>query len=271
MSVLNETDIYRDFGPPPALRSSIACLWVRRGDGGEVRVLPDACTDIVWRSGHGAVVAGPDTRAWISRTHPGETIVGARFLPGAGGTALSWPLAELRDQRIELPALGLERTDELDGALDPGRAVERIAELAFRLASNAAPDRAVQSAVVRLRDPAQRVEWLADDLGLSERQLRRRFMAAVGYGPKTLQRILRLRRFLVRAGADGVRAPVSLAEAALDAGYADQAHLARECRALTELSARELATASTTHAKLRPGARSRRASPGPVRPDRTAW
>ncbi len=93
MSVLNETDIYREFRPPPALRRSIACLWVRRGDGGAVRVVPDTCTDIVWRSGHGAVVAGPDTRAWLSRTHAGETLVGARFLPGAGGPALGWPLA----------------------------------------------------------------------------------------------------------------------------------------------------------------------------------
>jgi len=100
----------------------------------------------------------------------------------------------------------------------------------------------VQAAVVCLRDPTQRVERLAEDLGLSERQLRRRFQAAVGYGPKTLQRILRLRRFRVRAGAgaDAGHAPLSLAEAAFDAGYADQAHLARECRALTELSAGEL-------------------------------
>ena len=67
----------------------------------------------------GAVVAGPDTRAWLSRTVPGETIVGARFLPGAGGSALGWPLIELRDQRVALSELGLESADRLDGALDP--------------------------------------------------------------------------------------------------------------------------------------------------------
>jgi transcriptional regulator GlxA family with amidase domain len=72
------------------------------------------------------------------------------------------------------------------------------------------------------------VDALAEELGLSERQLRRRCMAGVGYGPKTLQRVLRLRRFL-RAGAD------ELAKAAFDAGFADQAHLTRECRRLTGL------------------------------------
>jgi len=37
-----------------------------------------------------------------------------------------------------------------------------------------------------------------------------------------------------------VGAPVSLAGAAFDAGYADQAHLARECRTLTGLTPRQL-------------------------------
>ena len=240
MSVLNKTDVYREFRAPPALRSSVACLWVRRGDGGSVRVFPDACTDIVWRRGSGAVVAGPDTRAWLSHTEPAEAIVGVRLLPGAGGAALGWPLGELRDQRVALADLGLAQADSLDGTLDPNRALDHIADMAFRLAAAGAPDRAVQAAVLRLRDPTQRVEWLAEELGLSERQLRRRFQAAVGYGPKTLQRILRLRRFRVRAGAGAGHAPLSLAEAAFDAGYADQAHLARECRALTELSAGEL-------------------------------
>jgi len=86
----------------------------------------------------------------------------------------------------------------------------------------------VQAATLRLLDPRQRVDRLASDLGLSERQLRRRCLASVGYGPKTLQRVLRLRRF-IRTGE------TELARAALDAGFSDQAHLARECRRLTGL------------------------------------
>jgi methylphosphotriester-DNA--protein-cysteine methyltransferase len=77
------------------------------------------------------------------------------------------------------------------------------------------------------------VRSLAADLGLSERQLRRRCHAAVGYGPKTLDRVLRFRRFLDLAGADPGR---DLALLALDAGYADQAHLTRECSRLAGLT-----------------------------------
>ena len=62
--------------------------------------------------------------------------------------------------------------------------------------------------------------------------LRRRFDDSVGYGPKTLQRVLRLWQFLAASGTD-------IAAAAIDAGYADQAHLTRECRVLTGLAPSE--------------------------------
>nr|WP_230416296.1 helix-turn-helix domain-containing protein [Micromonospora tarapacensis] len=51
-----------------------------------------------------------------------------------------------------------------------------------------------------------------------------------GYGPKTLARILRMRRALALA-----RTGVPLAEVAARTGYADQAHLTRDTRALTGL------------------------------------
>ena len=226
---MNETDAraYRELPAPPDLRHAIACFWVRRGSVG-VRVLPDACSDIVWRRGAGAVIAGPDTGPWHSRTAPGELIFGARLLPGAGGPALGVPLSELRDRRIAIAELGLDLDEDLHGEVDP-RALPRLLEaLTRRLVVAGPPDGAVQAAVMRLVDPTQRVEALAADLGLSERQLRRRFLVSVGYGPKTLQRVLRLRRFLAGERQD-------LARAALDAGYADQSHLARECLRLTGL------------------------------------
>jgi AraC-like DNA-binding protein len=228
-AVLNESDVYREIAPPAWAREAIACVWVRRGDGGSVRVIPDGSTDIVWREGVGATVAGPDTGAWISKTAPGGLIVGVRFRAGAG-QALGLPLAELRDTRVPLDALGLA----LDPELEPAAAPAAVAELALRLVADSPPDPAVQEAARLLGDPDRRVEEVASLLGFSDRQLRRRFLATVGYGPKTLQRILRMRRFLASAGAGG------LARSALSAGYADQAHLTREVRALTGLTPGEI-------------------------------
>jgi AraC-like DNA-binding protein len=177
------------------------------------------------------VVAGPDSEAWVSRTWPGELIVGARLRPGAGDPAFGASLAELRNTRVPVDALGVDPRGELSGELDPEAASAALVGIALRRVAQAPPDPAVQAAAARLLAPGQRVDELASALGFSERQLRRRFLAAVGYGPKTLQRVLRLRRFFAAAhfdaGLDG------LAAAAAGAGYADQAHLARECRALT--------------------------------------
>ena len=105
-----------------------------------------------------------------------------------------------------------------------------MAAAAARLASAGAPDLAVRGAVRLLADPRARVDKLAADIGLSQRQLRRRCDAAVGYGPKTLQRVLRFRHFL--ASLDAAGPEPDLAAIAHASGYADQAHLTRECTRL---------------------------------------
>jgi transcriptional regulator GlxA family with amidase domain len=102
------------------------------------------------------------------------------------------------------------------------------------LPAAAAPDRLVEAAVATLRrsDAPHPVASLAGQLGVSERQLHRRFVAAVGYGPKLLHRILRFRRFLrLAAGATGD----GVAALAQDAGYADHAHLVRDCQELASV------------------------------------
>jgi AraC-like DNA-binding protein len=234
--VLNESDMYREFPPPPHLRHAIACLWRRWGSGEPVRVIPDGCVDIVWRQSVGAIIAGPDTRPRFSAPGAAEPIVGVRFRPGAGGPVLGLPLCELRDRQVALEDLNLALAQSLATSDEPELVAPRLAVLAAELVNTCPPDRAVQAAAARLRDPRMRVDRLAGEFGFSERQLRRRFDNAVGYGPKTLQRVLRLRQFLTRSATN-------IATAAIDAGYADQAHLARECRALTGLAPTQWLTA----------------------------
>ncbi|MFC5994727.1 helix-turn-helix domain-containing protein [Pseudonocardia hispaniensis] len=64
-------------------------------------------------------------------------------------------------------------------------------------------------------------------LGWSVRSLHRRCLAAFGYGPAVLRRILHFRAALRLADAG-----VPAAEVAARCGYADQPHLSREVRAL---------------------------------------
>jgi transcriptional regulator GlxA family with amidase domain len=113
------------------------------------------------------------------------------------------------------------------------------AALVARLVDRAPPDRAIAAATRWLAcHPTGRVEDLARWLDWSERRLHRRFTAEVGYGPKTFQRVVRLQRVLALAGRSHGREP--LAGLAAAAGYADQAHMSRELRALAGSSPRAL-------------------------------
>ena len=233
VTVLKETDTLQGVDRElPSGAPGVTCLWIRTTDDAKVRVLPDACADLIWREGRGAFVAGPDTGPVLSSSPPGTTLVGVRFGPGAGGPALGHPLNDLRDLRVGLADLSPELDRELPGELEPQEALRRLAALATTLAP---PDPAVAEAARRLAHPRTSVATLAADLGFSERHLRRRFDATVGYGPKVLDRVLRLRRFMASGDDD-------LARAALDAGYADQAHLSRECARLTGLTPAALLT-----------------------------
>jgi AraC-like DNA-binding protein len=234
---------YTEFAPGVALKAGLHCLWVSVAPGCQaeaVQVLPDACTDLIWQSGVGAFVAGPDTGPAPTEWRPGTVLVGARFRPGAGGAALGVPLSEVLDQRVEaddLPGVPLGR---LPGSLSPEEAMRRVAAIAAQMVTERPPDRLVLEATRLLRRPGARAELVAGQLGIGERQLRRRCQAAVGYGPRMLNRVLRFRRFVSRIDAGG---DFDLATIAAEAGYADQAHLTRESNELAGLTPAALARA----------------------------
>jgi methylphosphotriester-DNA--protein-cysteine methyltransferase len=102
--------------------------------------------------------------------------------------------------------------------------------LTRRAARLAPPPALVEAALTRTRASCGRLATrsLASELGTSERQLERAFREHVGLGPKRYARIVRL-----RAAREALARGASQLEAALAAGYHDQAHLHRDARALT--------------------------------------
>jgi len=220
---------YRELAPPEGLAPHVACLWVRTGAWG--RVLPDGCVDVVW-TGDDLIVAGPATRPMLPRLDAAEPKLGVRFRIGSAGLALGMRAGELLDGMPRLAEVWPDG-DELAERVADAPGIEARLRLmteavGSRLADAPAPDRLVRAAVVDLAAPRRRISRLSGRLGISERQLRRRFEGAVGYSPRTLARVLRLQRFLALAEADGR----DLARLAADAGYADQPHLTRDCTEL---------------------------------------
>ncbi|MDH6213585.1 helix-turn-helix transcriptional regulator [Streptomyces pseudovenezuelae] len=199
------------------------------------RVLPDGCMDLLWHEGR-LLIAGPDTRGYVTEGAP-SAWAGVRFYPGTAPALLGVPALELRDRRVELTELwptarARRLTARVNAAPDPAHGLD---EAALRLAADAdAPDPLLGHLVTAL-DAGRPVAATADELGLGTRQLHRRAQSAFGYGPKTLARVLRLQRALRLA-----RRGMPFAETAAHAGFADQAHLARDVKELAGLPLGEL-------------------------------
>ncbi|GAB1821662.1 helix-turn-helix domain-containing protein [Herbidospora sp. RD11066] len=102
------------------------------------------------------------------------------------------------------------------------------------MAADLTPDPVVRGAAT-LIEGGLGVAATADRLDLGERRFHRLCLRAFGYGPKTLGRILRMNRALEKA-----RAGLPFTDVAHDEGYADQAHLAREVKALAGVTLTDL-------------------------------
>jgi AraC-like DNA-binding protein len=208
----------------------VACTWEQAtATGQEQRIVPDGCVDLIWADGR-LGIAGPDRRARVVVLAPGSRLVGVRLRPGVAGAVLGLPASELCDVSPDAAdVLGRGVAAALLEALAAGQDPHALLLRAVELRGVREPDPLVCAAVRALGRPHARVGSVAAELGLSARQLQRRTGDAVGYGPKMLQRVLRFRRLQALA-------PAPLAELALDAGYADQAHMTAEVTRLAGVS-----------------------------------
>jgi AraC-like DNA-binding protein len=225
----------------PAVRELVTTVWTHVvPDGvGALRVVPDAAIDLVFADGR-LRVAGPDTSAALEAMRPNARVLGFQLRPGAAESVLGVPASAVRDDRVDMSDLwGRAGASVLEAMVEAGT-VDRAAvvletALARRQRSAPAPDGLAGAIAERVRAfPGTRSTGaLADELGLSERQLRRRCTAAFGYGPKVLTRIVRLQSVLSRLRDTP---DTRLALLAAESGYADQAHLNHEVGALTGLT-----------------------------------
>lgn len=249
---------YVERPPPPDLASAVECFWRLEGTGRPHRVLPDGCIDILLSCDAGveqgeaapseeraveARVVGTMTSAIVVAPPPGAIAIGARFRPGEAARFIPEADASFTDTAVMLSDLWGAAGRDLDGAFAVGGrwADELVGLLRRRLAlKGRAVDLRVRAAVAHL-SAGESVRFTAAEVGLSERQLARRFTARVGIAPKVFARVARLRR-----AAANLASGASLTEAGAAAGYADQAHFTREARDLAGTTPRRLASELAT-------------------------
>jgi AraC-like DNA-binding protein len=236
--------VYLERAPSAPLQRHFMCTWFHRVPEDwphSTLVVPDSCLDLMWMRG-ALRIAGPDRQAQREAIPPGTTIVGVRFQPGAASAWLRVPLSEIVNARLPLEAFWGAEARSLTHRIEDGGTADAIAQqleaaLADKVAHIAAPSDTSRAIVQLLHDRRHKgahvVRHLTDELGLSERTLLRRCRDHFGYGPKTLDRILRFQRFLRFASTPD---HAGMADVALAAGYADQPHLIRETRELSGLT-----------------------------------
>jgi AraC-like DNA-binding protein len=230
---------YQEFRPSADLRDFVACLWIRVVRGAAALapapIIPDGCADIMVYDDEPPFVVGPDTVTRWTSLREGLVITGLRLRPGAVRAVLKCPCNLLVNESAGLVDLvrGAKHLHRDLTATDNIRIRHALLEDWVRnaLSENRSDDRAILTACRILTANTQKdIDALAFDLGWSARTLHRRFVAACGYGPKHFQRIMRLLTALRFMHGLSER---TLVEAALEAGFADQAHMTRDFRAIT--------------------------------------
>jgi AraC-like DNA-binding protein len=220
----------------------LACSWTAVPTG-EHLLVPDACCDLVWLRPGRIVLCGPDTTGWRFSLAPGTRAVGVRFRPGVASSYFGVDLSEQHDRRVPLEQLSpaaqelvhLPGTDLSDHA-DPDDSLTQcratLEQWVARHQPADGPNPFAGQLIDLLADrPSYGVAELAAELDMVARTLHRHTVRTFGYPPNTLIRIVRLQRFLGVLERDGP----PLGRAAAEAGYADHAHLVRDCRLLTGL------------------------------------
>lgn len=249
---------YVEFAPRPGLRDLVRTVWVHQtGDVPYLQHhLPTGGMELHFPVGGVPQLVGPLTGPLVEVIPPHSTLFGVRFLPGAAPPL--WPeVHELVDQRLDLEelwgGLAARLSDLVAAARDPRAAQDVLQDhLVTTYAQGGSRDPLVREVVRRLMPwRSVSVVTVADHVSISPAQLRRRCLRTLGVTPKGLQRTLRFQGFLALAQAASShlvpRNAEGLSGLAADVGYADQAHLTRECVRLTGQTPRQLLHGATDH------------------------
>ncbi|MCG7421423.1 helix-turn-helix domain-containing protein [Micrococcus sp. ACRRV] len=166
-----------------------------------------------------------------------DTVVGIRLTHLAGRPFADTSLAPWCDARVELghlPSHAASSTDlrrALQMASTPRQQAVLLVAYASRRVGADTESRGDGAARILAGAAAgEPVAVTAAELAISPRQMHRRSLEMFGMPPTTLRRILRIHRAAsVRVGGT----EPTLATVAAEAGFSDQAHLARDTQALT--------------------------------------
>jgi AraC-like DNA-binding protein len=253
---------YREFRPHPLLASNVKLIWTleldaQSGNGSTQRILPDGIVEAVFHFGEPylmrhdgepfhqqpASFAVSQTKRFLEIKPVGRSgFIAIRFYPWGARRFFRLPVLDFADRHVPADQLWGSACGELLEKIAEASSIrERVAQLEGFLLErfdDSPPDVVDRGLrVIWARRGELTVRGLSRRLGVGERILERRFRASTGASPK---RMIRLARFLSIC-RELRRRPENLAHLAHGAGYHDQAHFIKECRAFSGLTPGQLA------------------------------
>ncbi len=245
--------LYREAQPSRLLGTYIKRFWSLEydpsGAAAEAEtVLPDGCPEIVFnlsdrfhRLGSGvdelqpaALFAGQMVSSIAIRPTGSVRLFGVRFQPAGAAPICGIPMSELTGRIVGIECILGKEAFELEARIREVFSFEaRIAEferfLIEKLAGLQREDRlaAYASRMIAAQPGALLISRLCEHLGVSDRQLERRFKSLIGLSPKKLARILRFQSFVTLL--QNAKTP-DILDRSLETGYYDQSHAIRDFR-----------------------------------------
>lgn len=219
--------------------------WDLRGqDPHETELIGDPCVHFVHERGSGNPgrrVVGVWTRLWTRTLAERGDVHGVKLKAGAVAAFVDRPAHALSNQILALDEVFGRAAEAFEAAVESGADDQaRFAAIESWLLEHRRPPSDDQRLAMRLCAEAtgdsavMRVESWAATHGLTVRALQRLFRDHVGAPPKFVIRRARLQEAALRIERGTLTgSPAALAELAADLGYADQAHLTRDFKAVT--------------------------------------
>ena len=245
---------YYTIAPPSSLRKFVRFFWVLESDEPYIHLsMAQVCTEMIFhyhgvfdeivrdgkteRSFTSGVQFQSDAIRRFSISH-GFGIFGVYLYPYTLPLMHKTPAPEFTNEMLDTRTLlgqeGIELEEKMMDALNNQERMKLlISFLEYRLKNVPLTKRCMSHAVrFVIESPIQtKVEKLADQFALSERQFERKFKALSGFSPKKFSRIARFHVVMNSYGDAGK----SLTDIAHDCGYYDQSHFIHEFRQFSGL------------------------------------
>jgi AraC-like DNA-binding protein len=238
---------YREIRPGAVVAQFVKCYWVLEDEAPSLQpqtIVPDGRAELLinlhepfleerdgkWERQPNSFLVGQLTGPFTIRPSGPVRAIGVRFRPEGAYRLVQLPMFELTDATVAVDDISQRlsrKIDRLRGQRSVAEQIRSLEKFLSAAANQTDEDRLVSVAVSELErangDIA--VSTLAHSLGMSFRQLERRFRNAVGIAPKLFSRMQRFQQIFRNAEANA-----NWVDAAVSCGYYDQAHLIRDFR-----------------------------------------